>query len=356
MLTHLQFPGRPALFALSMHALVFANTSSAAITGVYLPHGPATPANPAWAPTAYRDIPWWFTDTNPEWGSATPGAADAYDISAVWAARLNRNNISGYEAAIINTPAYPHLLGGGNPYGSPGGVISPSLDNVTWGNNQKWSFSLTYAWNAGAPTAGISFTSGSTTHATTVNLGSRVIDFVEGDVARPLTAGGQPNPYREPHQLNDMMMRFATIGTYGATPAVTMTSLTVANLTASINGGAAQNLNYNDQGGVLQTGITTRWDHVSGGDANTNPRKVEFLVFNNILPDHTASLNLTGEITFAWTGAAASIAQSGLMFEAKLGDLDYFPAAFPNAVVPEVHSSLLGMLSLTLLGLRRRRA
>jgi len=57
--------------------------SAGTITAAYLPHGPANPTNPAWGQTSYRDIPWWFHDDNSVWATGTPGAADAYDISAV---------------------------------------------------------------------------------------------------------------------------------------------------------------------------------------------------------------------------------------------------------------------------------
>lgn len=318
---------------------------SAQIVGTYLPHGPASPSTSAWNPSAYRDIPWWFSDSN--------GASDAYDVSAIYAARLNKNNSGGYEAGIINTPNF----GTNNPYGSAGGAFGTSAD-VTWGNGNTWNFAMTYAWNNGAPVSTLTFERGGTTRTATANLGSRVIDFVEGNVARPTTAGGAANPYREPHQLSDVLLRFATIDTHGVAPAFTRDSVKVENMYASINGGASQALLYNDGSGNLKSSLENVWVHEPGGDANSNPREVELLLFNDLLPDHQSSLNLTGQLTFAWNstdGTASSISGSGLMFEAKLGDMNFYSGAEPFAVkpIPEPSALLLGLAGVLLL-LRRR--
>lgn len=323
---------------------IFVGHSVAAIVATFLPHGPATPTNPAWNQTAYRDVPWWFEDKNPDWNGQTPGAADAYDISPVWAARLNKNNSAGYEAAIINTPAFPHLGSPAtNPYGVVGGAFGTSADSVTWGNDVKWNFTLSYSWNNGAPTASWRFQNGTTIHNASAALGSRIIDFVEGDITRPLTAGGQPNPYREPHAFNDMMMRFGTVGT---TKPGTMNRVTVENMALAVDGAAAQAIEYYDLSGNLVKTLTTKWEFVSGGDTTSNPRQVQFLVMDNILPGHKSSLTLTGELTFAWSGSAADVSNSGLIFEAKLGDLDFFPSAKSSISVPEPSNMFLGSIGL----------
>ncbi len=318
--------------------------ATAQIVGTYLPHGPASPSNPAWSPSTYRDIPWWFSDSN--------GASDAYDVSAIYAARLNKNNTGGYEAAIINTPNFGTTA---NPYGAAGGAFGTAAD-VTWGNGNTWDFALTYAWNNGAPVSTLTFERGGTTRTASANLGSRVIDFVEGNVARPLTASGAANPYREPHQLNDLLLRFATIDTHGVPAAFTMDSVKVENMYASIDGGASQALLYNDGSGALKSSLETIWVHEPGGDSTSNPREVDLLLFNDLLPSHQSSLNLTGQLTFAWTGTTSSIAGSGLIFEAKLGDMNFYTGAEPFAIkpIPEPSAVLLGLAGVLPL-LRRRR-
>lgn len=195
------------------------------LVATYLPHGPADPPNPAWTPTAYRDIPWWFEDTNPYWAdnNLPNGAADAYDISVVYAARLNRNNATGYEASLINMPGAV-----GSYYGSPGGSFGTAANSVVWGNAVTWSFSFVYDWANGNPQAYMTFQSGSTIHTTSAALGSRVLDFVKGT-----------GPFLESHVLGDMMMRFATVGTYGTTPAFTHSSLTVTPMPAAFAPNAA---------------------------------------------------------------------------------------------------------------------
>jgi hypothetical protein len=147
------------------------------LVATYLPHGPADPPNPAWAPTTYRDIPWWFEDTNPYWenNSLPNGAADAYDVSVVYAARLNRNNATGYEAAMINMPGAV-----GSYYGAPGGAFGSPANSIVWGNTVTWSFSFIYDWSNGNPEAFMTFQNGATTHTASAALGSRVLDFVEG--------------------------------------------------------------------------------------------------------------------------------------------------------------------------------
>jgi len=311
--------------------------SSATITGTLLPAGPATPSNPAWGATAYRDIPWWFTDSS--------GAADAFDISAIWATRFNKNNTGGYEAAIINTPAPT-----GSAYGAAGGAFGTAAD-VTWGR-ATWNFTLNYSWNNGAPTGSLTYQNGATTATTgNVSLGSRVIDFVQGNVTRPLTGTGTANPFTESHNLNDMLMRFATINTDGT--ATQMDSITVGNMAVSVDGGAYQGLNYYDANGSAQTAIITEWNAANGINATTNPRQIQFLYFDNILPSYQSSLTVTGQLAFDYTGST-NIAGSGLMFEVKLGDLNYFPGAEPFAVVPEPASAGLGALGLLLIARRRR--
>jgi hypothetical protein len=166
-------------------------------------------------------------------------------------------------------------------------------------------------------------------------LGSRVIDFVEGNVARPLTSTGATNPYREPHVLSDLLLRF---GTVDSGTGATMNSVTVGNIALSVDGGAAESVNYQDLDGNLQHSLTTRWDYVAGGDSATNPRKIEFLLLDDVLPGHTKDFSLTGELTFAWTGNASSISGSGLIFEAKMGDLDFFSGAHSFAVIPNSSS------------------
>ncbi len=132
------FPGITVSVSLLFSTIV----AEATIIATYMPHGPADPPNPAWAPTSYRDIPWWFNDENPYWAAnnLSPGPADAYDTAMAFAARLNRNNASGYEAAAINTPNYPHL--GSNPYGPPGGAFGSPATNIVWGNAVVWDFVL----------------------------------------------------------------------------------------------------------------------------------------------------------------------------------------------------------------------
>jgi hypothetical protein len=310
------------------------------LVATYLPHGPADPPNPAWTPTAYRDIPWWFEDTNPYWAdnSLPNGPADAYDVSAVFAARLNRNNATGYEAAIINMPGAV-----GSYYGSPGGAYGTPANSIVWGNSVTWSFSFIYDWANGDPQAYMTFQNGATTHTASAALGSRVLDFVDGT-----------GPFLETHILSDMMMRFATVGTYGDTPGFTHSSLTVSDLTLSVDNGPAQDIIYYSDS-VEQSSITTAWDHITGGTSETNPRQVEFLLLNDVIPGHKTRVEMTGNLSFAWTGNANSIATSGLMFEMKLGDLDFFPDAEEFSQIPETSVSALGALGALLLVSRRRR-
>ncbi len=321
---------RPLSIALAL--LTYGTAAySQTISATFLPHGPADPLGSVWTKPAYRDIPWWFHDDNSYWAdnNLTPGASDAYDIAVVYAARLNKNNVAGYEAAIINTPAYTHgNYNNSNPYGSPGGAItgngSNSADNVTWGNGTVWDFALVYDWNNANPFASMTFTNGTTTHTTYANLGSQVKDFVDGT-----------GPYLEQHALNDVMMRFATIGNYDATPKFTKSAVTVTNLRAGLNGDPSKLIEYKDENGVIQSSLTTEWNHVAGGTAETNPRQVEFLVINNLLNSHTDRLDLTGQFSFAWNGNANNISGSGVMVEFKLGDLDFFPDATPDIPDPD---------------------
>ncbi len=194
---------------------------------------------------------------------------------------------------------------------------------------------MEYRWSNGEPTATWTFQNGSTTTTASAALGSRVIDFVEGNVARPLTSTGAPNPYREPHVLSDLLLRF---GTVDSGTGATMNSVTVGEIALSVDGGAAESINYVDVEGNLQHPLTTRWDYVAGGTSATNPRKIEFLLLDDVLPGHTKDFSMTGELTFAWTGSASSIAGSGLIFEAKMGDLDFFPGAQSFAVIPNSSS------------------
>lgn len=311
------------------------------LVATYLPHGPADPPNPAWAPTTYRDIPWWFEDTNPYWenNSLPNGAADAYDVSVVYAARLNRNNATGYEAAMINMPGAV-----GSYYGAPGGAFGSAANSIAWGNSITWSFSFIYDWTNGNPQAFMTFENGATTHTASAALGSRVLDFVEGT-----------GPFLETHILSDMMMRFATVGTYGATPAFTHTSLTVSDLALSVNNGPAEDIVYFSNN-VEQSSLTTAWNHIPGGTSVTNPRQVEFLLLNDVIPGHESRVEMTGNLSFAWTGNVNSIATSGLMFEMKFGDLDFFPDAEEFTQVPEPSASLLTACGALFLLTRRRRA
>ncbi|MBC7979754.1 MAG: hypothetical protein H7Y36_04235 [Armatimonadetes bacterium] len=336
--THLS----PGLFGITVTALTVLS-ASAAINAVYLPHGPANPSNAAWNPTpgtardSYRDIPWWFEDNNPASASnGIPGAADAYDISVVYAARLNKINASGYEAAIIDTPAPI-----GSHYGTPGGTYGTAANSVTWGNNTIWNFTLVYDWNNGSPTASSRYQSGATVHLASATLGNRVTDFVNGT-----------GPYKEQHVLSDVLMRFATIGAYGASPQVTRSSLTVGNLSASVGSGPTQPINFEKDNQTVNS-LTTTWQHVPGGTDITNPRQVEFLVIDNLIPNHQTRLEVTGTLAFSWDGSASAIAGSGLIYELKLGDLDYFPGAVAFVPVPEPKTALLGAFGLLAL-LRRR--
>lgn len=309
------------------------------LVATYLPHGPADPPNPAWGPTAYRDIPWWFEDSNPYWAdnNLPNGAADAYDVSVVYAARLNRNNSTGYEASLINMPGAV-----GSHYGAPGGAFGSSANSVVWGNAVTWSFSFIYDWANGDPQAYMTFQNGSTVHSASAALGSRILDFVNGT-----------GPYLETHILSDMMMRFATIGTYGTTPGFTHSSLTVSDLSLRVNNGPAQDIVYYTDN-VEQSSLTTAWNHVPGGTSETNPRQVEFLLLNDVIPGHESRVEMTGNLSFAWTGNANSISTSGLMFEMKFGDLDFFPDA--EIQIPEPSVPLLGACGVLLLLTRRRRA
>lgn len=319
--------------------------SKASIVATYMPHGPADPPNSAWNQTAYRDIPWWFNDENPYWANngLNPGPADAYDTAMAFAARLNRNNATGYEAAIINTPNYTHL--GTNPYGSPGGAYGTAANNITWGNAVVWNFVLSYSWNAGNPTATMTFTNGATVHVASANLGNRIQDFVNGT-----------GPHLESHRLSDVLFRVATVGTYSATPNYTMNSVTVSNLYLQVGEDAPQSVgHYNGTDLNLQNQWNVQWNWESGADANSNPREIEFLYLKNVLPNHEIDLEIGGEIAFAWSGNAGSISTSGLMFEAKLGQYDVFPDAEIVTVIPE--PQVLGCVALSVLGIacRRRR-
>lgn len=330
----------PSVLAGTFGAIVAPLAAQSPLVATYLPHGPADPPNPAWAPTAYRDIPWWFEDTNPYWAdnNLPNGAADAYDVSALFAARLNRNNASGYEAAIINLPGAT-----GSYYGAPGGAFGSPANSIVWGNSTTWSFSMVYDWLGGSPVATMMFANGTTVHTASANLGSRMIDFVNGT-----------GPFLEPHNLGDLMFRFATIGTYGTTPAFTHASLTVSDMALSINSGPPKSIVYFSDG-VEKTSIKTSWDHVPGGTSETNPRKVEFLVMNDVIPGHENRVEVTGNLTFAWLGNVNSISSSGVMFEMKMGDLDFFPPAEEFSQVPEPTLSVLIGLGGILFVLRRCR-
>jgi len=321
----------PRFYSLTALALtVTVMPVSADITAQFLPSGPADPAHPNWT-QPYRDIPWWFGDVN--------GPSDAYDISAIMAARLNKNNTGGYEGAVINTPAFNNSPVQA-PYGSPGGNFGTSADNITWGNNVTWQFKFNYAWNSGAPTMTMDFTNGVTTKTASAALGSRVIDFVEGNVAKPLTDGGLANPYKEPHELNDLLLRIATIGGNGTK--FTMDKVSIDKLFAKVDGGSNEAIKYVDGNGVTQTKLDTIWEW----NISPSSRTIDFLFLDNLLPSHTSSLELTGELTFAWTGDVSAISGSGVMFEAKMGDLNLYAA-------PEISNAAIGLLGL--LGIFRRR-
>ena len=311
-------------------------SAASTLTAAYLPAGPASPTNPpAWTNAAYRDVPWWFADS--------AGASDAYDISTIWAARFNKNGTGGYEAALINTPAPT-----GSAYGAGGGAFGPQKD-VTW-NKLTWNFTLNYSWNNGAPTGSLTYQNDTTVISTgTVSLGSRVIDFIEGNTVRPLTGTGSNNPYTESHSLNDVLLRFATTNTSTSGK----NSLTVGNMTAQVDGGEIKNINYLDSNGTLQTSIKTEWDSANGPVA-TNPRQIQFLYLDNLLPSHQSSLTLTGQLAFDYTVSPSDISGSGLMFEVKMGDLNYFSAAKPYAIIPEPVSAVLGAMGLLLIGRRKR--
>lgn len=269
-----------------------------------------------------------------------PGPADAYDTAVVYAARLNRNNATGYEAAIINTPNYTHI--GSNPYGSPGGAYGTAANDIVWGKGNTWDFSMVYDWNNGSPIASMTFTSGQTTHTASASLGARISDFINGT-----------GPHLETHELRDVLFRFATVGTYSETPGYTMNSVTVDNLYSKVDNNAIASIGYfNGVDQQLQTELETRWDWASGQTSATNPRNVEFLYLPNIIPDHLGRFEIGGTLTFDWEGNVGSIPQSGVIFEAKLGQYDFFPTSEPFAVVPELGSvslvlitSLLGMVS-----------
>ncbi len=333
-------PNKSCIGALFSSVLLTAGAVSLSAQNIviadYLPHGTPDPPNPFWSPTTHRDIPWWFSNDD--------GPSDAYDISAVWAARLNRNNAAGYEAAIINTPGFTHL-GGANPYGTPGGAFGTSADNITWGNNVKWGFSVIYDWNNASPTASFVLQSGNTTHTATANLGDRILDFVNGT-----------GPYLEPHILSDVIIRLATIGNYNDPPTFTMAAVGVDNLRARIDSDPWQNIRYfNGVDPDPRSDLAVSWAHVPGGTSTTNPRRTEFLYLEDFLPNHEVRFEMQGELWFAWEGTVTSIPQSGVMFEVKLGDMNVFPGAEEFIIIPEPTSAALLGLTALFFGFRRSR-
>jgi hypothetical protein len=269
---------------------------SAQITATYLPPGAATPTYPFWS-LPHRDIPWWFGDNN--------GPSDAYDVSVQWAARYNAGGTAGYEAGIIS-PA--------SPLGNQG--IYSSNQDRTWTSGTAYPFTISYAWT-GATTAGPGAASltinGATSTANTGYVTDRVAAFVN---ATQPAQGAATGPYRETHQQRDLLLRLGTI-----VPGSGTVSITLANLQIAINGGTPQNISY--QNGGTQTSLTVT------GTAGDSLRSIGFLFLDDVFANYTDDFVLTGDLTYTLSGGGAANG-SGLLFEAKLGDLNFNPVPEPT--------------------------
>jgi hypothetical protein len=297
------------------------------VIGKFLaPQAPSPPV--PWFPSATTaDIPYWFAPWQPGPGGSSlanrqkttteffvpgvpyPGSgsvraqSDALDVSVIYALKINSGgNNSDYEAALIR-PANP--TGNGGALGSPPNLGNWSGGTGGWGpSGTVWDFRFEYNWDDVSSTASatlsLSSTLGSFAYTSPLDVTTRVNDFENA------TPG---SGYIVEHRQQDILMRLAT-----DRPTVTggEWSLSVDNLTISLNGGAVQSLGYYD-GPLFKDGAT-----VTG--KNGDPyRSVGFLFFDAVMADKTTDVVVEGDIVFTWNTSSPP-SGTRLMFELKLGD------------------------------------
>ena len=289
--------------------------------GQLLPGGPAIPARPFWS-AAHRDIPWWFADT--------AGPSDAYDISVIYATKINSGgNAADYEMAIISPP---------NPLGSQG-VFGTTSDLRWWPagapttagtfTTSAWAFEYSYTWDEtmGTAVATMTLSQGATVRTATANVTQRVLAFVNGGDPDD---GGPWAAYAEPHTQRDLLLRLAV-----ASPGTTFsnTSVSLSNLRLTIDGGAPAPLVFNNPGPTDALTVQATDDPAY--------RQVGFIFADDVLTDHTTDFTLRGDLNFGYTRLNAGGPPSGanVMFELKVGDLEQFESARPAAGYGRTKSS-----------------
>jgi hypothetical protein len=280
------------------------------VRGVLLPGGPAAPARPFWS-AVQRDIPWWFADAS--------GPSDAYDVSVIFATKLNSGGTGGdYEMAIISLPS---------PLGNQG-VIGTTSDLRWWPAatpntagtfiTAPWDFTMSYDWNpagnsgAGQATATMQLVQGGIVKTASADVTQRVLAFVNGgdpDGAGPYV------PYTEPHRQSDLLFRLASnkpSTTYGDM------NVAVSNLALSVAGGAPEPI-------VVRDPAPSSAYTVAGSD-DPALRQVGFIFLDDVLGDHTSDFTVTGSLVFGYNRLNNGAPPSGanMMLEVKVGDLDVY--------------------------------
>jgi hypothetical protein len=299
------------VISLGLSAVVLAlvtvmSVMAAPTPALWLPPGAAQPARPNWS-AAHRDIPWWFYDIN--------GASDAFDVSVLWASKINQGGTAGdFEIGIISPPApvgnggtVPHLVGPDDLRWWPAGTPNTAGTHTT----PVWNFVLTYDWDPaansgnGAAIAGMAFTQGSNpTKKASADVTTRVLNFVNGT-----------GPYTEPHAQTDILLRLAAAGVNAT---YTDSGVSLSNLTLSVDGGPAENL-------AINYPTPSNSASVQAGN-DTNFRQVGLVFLDNVMPGHTSDFTITGDLTFNYTRATNGNPPNGanMMFEVKIGDLDLY--------------------------------
>jgi hypothetical protein len=265
------------------------------------------PSRPFWA-AAHRDIPWWFADA--------AGPSDAYDISVMYATKINSGGTGGdYEMALITPP---------NPLGNQG-VFGTTSDLRWWPagtpasagtfTSPVWDFTFGYVWNEANATAQATMTlvQGTTVRTATADVTQRVVAFVTG--GDPDGAGPWAS-YAEPHAQRDMLLRLAV-----ASPNSTFsnTAVSLSDLMLTIGGGAPFPLSFNNPGPTNALTVQAADDPAY--------RQVGFVFADNVLTDHTTDFSLSGRMSFGYTRLTAGGPPTGsnVMFELKIGDLNLYP-------------------------------